>query len=57
MKSTNSKKSRKEFLNNFFKGSFFAALLLTPPISKILGIMKSPKIYFKENPESVKRQK
>lgn len=57
MKTSNEKKTRKEFINNLLKGGLFATIFLGTPVSKILGITKNPKIYFKENPNSVKRQK
>jgi hypothetical protein len=57
MKSNENKKSRKEFLSTIFKTGLMTTLLVGTPISKILGFTRNPKIYFKENPESVKRQK
>jgi hypothetical protein len=57
MKSNENKKSRKEFLSTIFKTGLITTLLVGTPISKILGFTRNPKIYFKENPESVKRQK
>jgi hypothetical protein len=54
---TEKKKSRKEFLSDIIKGSIWATLLTGFPFSKIFGITKNPKIYFKENPDSVKRNK
>lgn len=48
---------RKEFLSRLFKGGLLLTFLIGTPIGKLLGLTKSPKLYFKENPESVKRQK
>lgn len=57
MEDTKLDKSRKEFLSKLFKGGLIAAFLVGTPFSKLLGFTKNPKIYFKENPDSVKRQK
>ncbi|MCR4418478.1 MAG: hypothetical protein WHV63_10595 [Ignavibacteria bacterium] len=54
---TEKKKTRKEFLSNLFKGSILGTLLFGFQFGKIFGITKNPKIYFKENPDSVKRIK
>lgn len=54
---TDRKKSRKEFLSNLFKGSILATLFAAFPLGKIFGITRNPKVYFKENPDSVKRNK
>ncbi|MGB9664426.1 MAG: hypothetical protein ACPL25_05845 [Ignavibacteria bacterium] len=51
------RKTRKEFLSNLLKGSILGTLILGIPFSKLFGITKNPKIYFKENPDSVKRNK
>ncbi len=50
-------KSRKEFLGNLLKGGILATLFISTPIAKISGLIKNPKIYFRENPDSIKRQK
>jgi hypothetical protein len=51
------KKTRKEFLSSLFKGSILGTLIFGFSFSKLLGITKNPKIYFRENPDSIKRNK
>ncbi|MFN4111954.1 MAG: hypothetical protein ACK4G1_06725 [Ignavibacteria bacterium] len=57
MRQSNKVKNRKEFLINLIQGGLIASLIFGMPIKKLWAMMKNPKIYFKENPESVKRQK
>lgn len=57
MKFLKQKKSRKEFLGKLLKGGILATLFISTPIAKISGLIKNPKIYFRENPDSIKRQK
>jgi hypothetical protein len=51
------KKNRKEFLTSLFKGSILATFSFGFIFNKLLGITKNPKIYFRESPDSVKRNK
>ncbi len=57
MGQSNKNKNRKEFLVNLVQGGLIASLIFGMPIKKLWSMTKNPKIYFKENPESVKRQK
>ncbi|MCX8057769.1 MAG: hypothetical protein N3F03_09210 [Ignavibacteria bacterium] len=57
MKSSNQRNSRRTFLSNLIKGGFIATILFNTPIKNFLSYTKNPKIYFKENPNSIKRQK
>lgn len=50
-------KSRKEFLLSLLQGGIVATFIFGSPIKKLLAATKNSKIYFKENKESVKRQK
>ncbi len=57
MEKINSDLSRKKFLNLISTGSLLAAIGFLFPFNKILNLTKNPKNYFRENKDSVKRQK